>query len=361
MPARKKCPLRSKDSMALSKRGWELTREGDRATALACHLAATALPDAKSYDWYHLARLQDQLQLPDARASFERAVALDKPALDPAAASESYFHIGKHRRDRGELREAVDAYTAATGHDPSQAGSHVMLGVTLRELGRSDEAIAAYAVGLRIMPSIAPAQYNLAQALSGLGRADEAITSLRAAIRIDPGFSQAYDALGEALGGRGAHAEAIDVYRGATRLKPESAAAHYALGKAYFITKRLELAIAAGVKALGLPDEPGLPRAYIHNDLGNAYSDSSGRQAEVVRRPTFPARPFPAFPARPHPHPIPTPPGASPLLGGGRPPPQLRRGALQRGHHLQGPRPPRGGGVAVHARDPRQADAVRGV
>ena len=45
--------------------------------------------------------------------------------------------------------------------------------------------------------------------------------------------------------------------------------------------RRLPEAIEQHLLALSLPEEPSVPRAYVHNDLGNALSDASGRQPEV--------------------------------------------------------------------------------
>ena len=50
----------------------------------------------------------------------------------------------------------------------------------------------------------------------------------------------------------------------------------------FFTQRRLSLAIDAHQTALRLPEASAVPRAYVHNDLGNALSDATGRQAEVL-------------------------------------------------------------------------------
>ena len=56
----------------------------------------------------------------------------------------------------------------------------------------------------------------------------------------------------------------------------------YSIGKIYFMQRKLPQAIAAHRRALALPPTETVPHAYVHNDLGNALSDMSGRQTEVM-------------------------------------------------------------------------------
>ena len=163
-----RCPLKSSQPEALSRRGWELAQAGDYTTSLACHVAATDLPSATAYDFYYRGRVELQLDQPTAaRASYERAVSPRPPLLDATPATEAYFQLGKLARDAGELAAAVRAYEAAVRLGPSLPGAHVMLGVTLRDLGveRAAESLHHYTNGLRIQPAIGAAQYNRAQVL----------------------------------------------------------------------------------------------------------------------------------------------------------------------------------------------------
>ena len=67
------------------------------------------------------------------------------------------------------------------------------------------------------------------------------------------------------------------------RAVPQATASYYALGKSYFFMRSLERSVAAHRFALALPDHPLVPRAYVHNDIGNTINELSGRQAEVPR------------------------------------------------------------------------------
>ena len=78
-------------------------------------------------------------------------------------------------------------------------------------------------------------------------------------------------------------------------LDPSSAHAQYNLGKAYFASRKLTQCIAAHTAALSLPEGAGVPHAYVHNDLGNALSDASGRAAEVMHHYSRAAALMPSF------------------------------------------------------------------
>ena len=111
---------------------------GDAEAGLACHLAATALPSANAYDWFHRARAEQHVgKDADATTSYERSVMSPRPpVLEPQAATEAYFQLGKLWRDQHDLGKASRFYTASIRLSPSSAGAYIMSGVTLRELGR---------------------------------------------------------------------------------------------------------------------------------------------------------------------------------------------------------------------------------
>ena len=291
------CPLRSSTPAELSRRGWELVTNGQRESGLACHVAATALPAAVSYDWFHRGRAEQELGLDlAAEASYSRAVSHAKlPLLEAAAATEAYFQLGKFARDRRDLAQAEQSYGAAIALQPTAPGAHIMCGVTLREMGRTAEAFVRYSAGLRLQPSIPAAQYNRAQTLQELGRAAEALKGFRTTIELDPTFSIAYEAIGEAHLAAGRHTDALSAFQHVAATRPQSGAAYYSLGKAYFTTRQLELSIVTHQRALALPQTEAVPHAYVHNDLGNAISEISGRQDEVLHHYSMAAKLMPTF------------------------------------------------------------------
>ena len=72
---------------------------------------------------------------------------------------------------------------------------------------------------------------------------------------------------------------------------PGAAVLYYSLGKLHFNRRQLNASIAAHHAALALaPDF-----AYVHNDVGNALSDATGRQSEVLHHYSEAARLLPSF------------------------------------------------------------------
>ena len=293
-----RCPLASTaDPQALSRKGFELVQAGDAEAGLACHLAATALPSANAYDWFHRARAEQHVgKDADATTSYERSVMSPRPpVLEPQAATEAYFQLGKLWRDQHDLGKASRFYTASIRLSPSSAGAYIMSGVTLRELGRVEESIVQYGIGLRLSPAIPAAQYNRAQALKELGRMPEAIDGFATVLALDPAFALAYEAMGDAHLYADRPDDATAAFAHFAALRPTAAAAHYSLGKAHFGARRLSECVAAHWRALALPEEAAVPHAYVHNDLGNALSELSGRSDEVLHHYSEAARLMPSF------------------------------------------------------------------
>ena len=286
------CPLQSGLPAELSRKGWELTNAGETRNGLACHKAATALPAATAYDWFHRSRAEQVLGLnEEAEASLSRATTMKSPRLEAEVATEAYFQLGKVSRDLGKTVRAEAAYRQSVKLAPGSPGAHVMLGVTLREMGRLGESLDAYSTGLAIRPAIPAAQYNRAQALLSDDRKAEALAGLAVAVHLDPQFALAYEAMGEQLVGREREREAAHVYRSVTLLQPRSATAYYNLGKHHFNAQRLAQSIKAHRRALKL--QPNF--AYVHNDIGNALSDATGRSDEVFYHYSSAARLMPSF------------------------------------------------------------------
>ena len=288
MPEAARCPVVTSDVQALSRRGWELTQAGDGVTGLACHEQAAALPTANAFTHYHKGHTELQLGLaPAARRSFEKSVdssngGIPGVTLDKDPATEAHFQLAKLARDDGDLKRAELHYARAIALSPDKPGAHVMLGVTLRDAGRANEALARYSTGLRLQPAIPAAQYNRAQLLLQLDRRAEALAGFEAAVTTDPSFALAYWAIGDELSSVGRHADALRAFKRHVALQPDSAQGYYAMGKVYFTTRQLGRAISAHTRALSLPPMDAAPHAYIHNDLGNALSDASGRSDEVL-------------------------------------------------------------------------------
>ena len=159
-----------------------------------------------------------------AMSSYERAVNAVETRLRSTEALESYFQLGKLRRDHGDFGAAERAYREVLKLGPDRSGAHIMLGVTLRDAERLGESVHHYSVGLRLHPGIPAAQYNRAQIYAQLSREEEAIHGYRVAVRTEPTFALAQEMLGDALGARGRLAEAVSALGQAAVALPQSAA-----------------------------------------------------------------------------------------------------------------------------------------
>jgi tetratricopeptide (TPR) repeat protein len=136
-------------------------------------------PEAKlelqmeSADWYALGcELHDE-DAEQARAAYERALALDPAHVD------ARVNLGCLHHAAGKLSEAEAHYRAALEVKPRDATAWFDLGVTLEDQGRHDEAGRAYERALESDPDCADAHYNLARILDRLGRTAEAVRHLR--------------------------------------------------------------------------------------------------------------------------------------------------------------------------------------
>ena len=293
-----KCPSTATTAEGLSKAGFDLHAKGDYRRALACHDAAYEKDRHQLFVNLHRAQTEMSLSMNQrAYDSLERAVEKQRGGrgLPDHLATEAYFNLGKLARDLQRPAAAERHYLKAIELNPSAPGAQIMLGVTLRELGRNEEALEYYTRGLELNPGIAAAQVNRALLLQQLGRHEEALQGFEATVGIDPSFAVAYAGMGDGYQGMGRFDEALKALKVVTRLNPQSSAAYYNLGKVYFQLRRLPLAISAHHKALELPLEPNAPHAYIHNDLGNAYSDTSGRASETLHHYSEAARLMPKF------------------------------------------------------------------
>ena len=70
---------------------------------------------------------------------------------------------------------------------------------------------------------------------------------------------------------------AMRSWRSVLNVNPGAASAYYSIGKIHFNAKQLAQAVSSHKTALALAPE----FAYVHNDIGNALSDQSGRRTEV--------------------------------------------------------------------------------
>ncbi|MGB6540955.1 MAG: tetratricopeptide repeat protein [Xanthobacteraceae bacterium] len=146
--------------------------------------------DLSMRGWAVLHRPPSRESLADARALFERALALDKDAAD-AAIGLAYTYA---RMVNSAFSETVDA-DLAKGNDliakastiaPERAAVYWVRGLLLRQPGRLEEAAAAFEQAIALNPNFAPAYGSLGDVMTWLDQPEETIRLNERAIRLSP-------------------------------------------------------------------------------------------------------------------------------------------------------------------------------
>lgn len=121
----------------------------------------------------------------------------------------------------GSLREALEAYGAATAIDPADPDLFIESGLVFEDLGRPLDAFNAYQATLALDPRDVRAYNNIAGLLIGLRQFDLAIASSRIAVSLAPDHPSPYLNLGTALRLGGHDEEALATYRKIVAIEPE--------------------------------------------------------------------------------------------------------------------------------------------
>jgi serine/threonine protein kinase/Flp pilus assembly protein TadD len=201
--------------------------------------------------------LRAQGKLDEANAAFDRAIELERKALER---SPDYLSLAYALQDRGKLDEAADAYRKAIEYEPDGVLHYVNLGRILHAQGKLEEAIAAYRQAIKNNEKYAPTYTYLGAALHGQKKLDEAIAAYRKAIELDPKNAIAFANLGALLCDElKEYDQAIACFRTAIKLEPNNAHAYGNLGAALANRGKLDDAIAAFRKALEI--DPKQPKA----------------------------------------------------------------------------------------------------
>ncbi len=163
-------------------------------------------------------------ELPQARASFERALELD-PNNSGARAG-----LGGTLARQGALAAAEEMLREAIAQDPEQVEAHYDLGLLLARTNRGSEALDQYRRAIEHDSRFAPALNNLGVALGAQGETRAAIDYFERAVAAAPSFAEAHFNLGVAYAQIGRPAEAVESIQTAIGIEPESGRFHLALG-----------------------------------------------------------------------------------------------------------------------------------
>ena len=209
-----------------------------------------------------------------------------------AAERDATLARGLRYQQRGQLRQAHDAYQAVLAMDPEHAEANHLLGLVLHRIGRADEAAGYLQRAVAAAPRSAVYRTNLGVILRDLGRLAEAAASYEAALDIDPQLAPARANLGVVLLGMGRTNEAVAAQREALRLQPDYPEAEANLGLALAAAGDSAGALAAYRRALAL--RPGYDNARVHliaalREAGQLEEAEAVARTGIAASPTRPA------------------------------------------------------------------------
>jgi tetratricopeptide (TPR) repeat protein len=133
-------------------------------------------PDAE--EWFELALDLEVTSVDEARAAYERVVAIDPRHVD------AHVNLGRILHEGGAPLAAEKHYRAALAIEPDHAVAVFNLGVALEDLGRMTDAVALYVKAIALDPDNADAHYNLAGIYERRGDKAAAVRHLKACKRL---------------------------------------------------------------------------------------------------------------------------------------------------------------------------------
>jgi len=135
-------------------------------------------PETDAEDWFELALDLEITSVDEARAAYERVVAIDPSHVD------AHVNLGRILHEGGAPLAAEKHYRAALAIEPDHTVAVFNLGVALEDLGRMTDAIALYERAIVLDPDNADAHYNLAGIYERRGDKAAAVRHLKACKRL---------------------------------------------------------------------------------------------------------------------------------------------------------------------------------
>lgn len=158
----------------------------------------------------------------DARAAFERSLALDPDRFD------TLLNASANAVSLADAAEALRYAERALAQRPDSVDALRVFADAAAAGGRHEVAVEHYRRGLELDPDAADLYVNLGDSLTSLRRPDESTTVVAKALALRPGDIHAHLALGRALFALGETTAARGQYRTASDLAPENSDAHTA-------------------------------------------------------------------------------------------------------------------------------------
>jgi len=181
---------------------------GNRATDEMAHLWLQVLPIAS----------QDGT---DPRTIILEAMARHNLQKNPDD-FEAHYNLAALLMGRGQLREAIDHFGAATRIRPNEPTVNNAYGAALLASGEPEQAIPKLTAALSARPDYFDAHYNLGNALAALADFRGALTEFQTAVRLNPQDANAEANLGSAFAEIGSVRDAKLHFERALQIDPKN-------------------------------------------------------------------------------------------------------------------------------------------
>lgn len=135
---------------------------------------------------------------------------------------EAHYNLAALMMSRGEFREAIDHFSAATRVRPNEPTVNNAFGAALLASGEPEQAIPKLTAALNARPDYFDAHYNLGNALAALADFRGALTEFQTAVRLNPQDANAEANLGSAFAEIGSAKEAKLHFERALQIDPRN-------------------------------------------------------------------------------------------------------------------------------------------
>jgi len=241
--------------------------------------------------------LNEKLRATDARAQFEKAIALDPnfalayiglantagtpkeffDATDHATAlaskvteGERHMILGLAAQMKGDPATTISHYTTLVKLYPNDERAQTLLGITY--FGRQDyqTAVVHFEEAIKINPSFTTPYNQLGYAYRFLDRNDDAERTFKKYTELIPDDPNPYDSYAELLMKRGRFDDSIKAYQKALSMDPNFIASYIGIGNDYLYKGDTEKARAAFAKINEVARNTG-ERRISHLWMANSY------------------------------------------------------------------------------------------
>ncbi len=186
----------------------------------------------------------------------------------PAAAwPDLACEVAHKLRERGDLANAEQLFSAVLAQRPAHYSSLLGLGSVCASTGRFDDAKRHLTQAIAVNGDAAEAQGSLAAVYASAGDSDNAIAHYEKALALAPNHGGIHYGFAALLHQLGRHVEAIEHLKRALTDRPDHLDACFTLGNALYAIGRDNEAIQCYLKILEL--NPRHPET--HNNLANVY------------------------------------------------------------------------------------------